>query len=43
MPIGAAARESFNAARTLGQGSKDFSAMVDALCDVADIHKPRLS
>jgi 4-hydroxybutyrate dehydrogenase/sulfolactaldehyde 3-reductase len=43
MPIGAAARESFNAARTQGQGAKDFSAMVDVLCDFAQIARPRLS
>ena len=42
MPIGAAARESFNAARTQGQGAKDFSAMVDVLCDFAHITRPRL-
>ena len=42
MPIGAAARESFSAARTLGQGAKDFSAMVDILCDLAHIDRPRL-
>jgi len=43
MPIGAAARESFSAARTQGQGAKDFSAMVDILCDLAHIDRPRLS
>jgi 4-hydroxybutyrate dehydrogenase/sulfolactaldehyde 3-reductase len=43
MPIGAAARESFSAARTQGQGAKDFSAMVDVLCDFAHINRPRLS
>jgi len=42
MPVGAAARESFSAARSRGYGSKDFSAMVDVLCDVAGIDKPRL-
>jgi 4-hydroxybutyrate dehydrogenase/sulfolactaldehyde 3-reductase len=42
MPIGAAARESFSAARTQGQGAKDFSAMVDVLCDFAHITRPRL-
>ena len=41
-PIGAAARESFSAARTQGQGAKDFSAMVDVLCDFAHITRPRL-
>jgi 4-hydroxybutyrate dehydrogenase/sulfolactaldehyde 3-reductase len=43
MPIGAAARESFSAARTQGQGTRDFSAMVDVLCDFAHITRPRLS
>jgi 4-hydroxybutyrate dehydrogenase/sulfolactaldehyde 3-reductase len=43
MPIGAAAREAFTAARSRGYGASDFSAMVDALCDLADIPKPRLS
>ena len=42
MPIGAAARESFSAARSQGQGTKDFSAMVDVLCDFANITRPRL-
>jgi 4-hydroxybutyrate dehydrogenase/sulfolactaldehyde 3-reductase len=42
MPIGAAARESFSAARTQGQGAKDFSAMADVLCDFAHITRPRL-
>jgi 4-hydroxybutyrate dehydrogenase/sulfolactaldehyde 3-reductase len=43
VPIAAAARESFSAARTQGQGSRDFSAMVDVLCDFARIARPRLS
>lgn len=43
MPIGAAARESFSAARTQGQGARDFSAMADVLCDLARITRPRLS
>ena len=42
MPIGAAARESFSAARTSREGAKDFSAMVDVLCDFAHIDRPRL-
>lgn len=42
MPIGAAAREAFSTARSRGFGGKDFSAMVDALCDLAAIDKPRL-
>jgi 4-hydroxybutyrate dehydrogenase / sulfolactaldehyde 3-reductase len=43
MPVGAAAREAFSAARSRGFGPNDFSAMVDALCDAAGIRKPRLS
>ena len=43
MPVGAAAREAFSAARSRGFGASDFSAMVDALCDIAGISKPRLS
>ena len=42
MPIGAAARESFSTARGQGQGAKDFSAMADVLCDIAQITRPRL-
>ena len=42
MPIGAAARESFSAARVQGQGAKDFSAMADVLCDFAHLARPRL-
>jgi 4-hydroxybutyrate dehydrogenase/sulfolactaldehyde 3-reductase len=42
MPIGAVARESFSAARAQGAGARDFSAMVDVLCDSADIDRPRL-
>lgn len=43
LPIGAIARESFSVARSRGWGAKDFSAMVDVLCEYADISKPRLS
>jgi 4-hydroxybutyrate dehydrogenase/sulfolactaldehyde 3-reductase len=43
LPIGAIARESFSVARSRGWGAKDFSAMVDVLCECADISKPRLS
>jgi len=43
MPMAAAAREAFSAARSRGFGSKDFSAMVDVLCDFASIAKARLS
>jgi 4-hydroxybutyrate dehydrogenase/sulfolactaldehyde 3-reductase len=42
MPIAAAAREAFSAARASGFGGQDFSAMVDALCQAAGIEKPRL-
>ena len=42
MPVGAAAREAFSTARSRGFGSRDFSVMVDALCDVAGIDTPRL-
>jgi 4-hydroxybutyrate dehydrogenase / sulfolactaldehyde 3-reductase len=42
MPIAATAREAFSTARSRGFGSKDFSAMADALCDLAGIEKPRL-
>ncbi|HYN09907.1 MAG TPA: NAD(P)-binding domain-containing protein [Vicinamibacterales bacterium] len=43
MPIAAAAREAFNAARAQGHGARDFSAMVDVLCELAGIEKPRLT
>jgi 4-hydroxybutyrate dehydrogenase / sulfolactaldehyde 3-reductase len=43
MAVGAAAREAFTSARSRGYGGQDFSAMVDALCDLAHINKPRLS
>jgi 4-hydroxybutyrate dehydrogenase/sulfolactaldehyde 3-reductase len=42
MPVAAAAREAFSQARAAGWGRKDFSAMVDVLCDGAGITKPRL-
>ena len=42
MPMAAAAREAFSVARARGFGRQDFSAMVDAACDVAGIEKPRL-
>ncbi|HEY9225844.1 MAG TPA: NAD-binding protein, partial [Gemmatimonadaceae bacterium] len=40
--IAAVAREAYGAARAQGHGAKDFSAMVDVLCDLAAIEKPRL-
>jgi 4-hydroxybutyrate dehydrogenase/sulfolactaldehyde 3-reductase len=42
MPIGAAAREAYSVARARGFGLKDFSAMIDVLCGLADIPEPRL-
>ncbi|HEU4827453.1 MAG TPA: NAD-binding protein, partial [Dongiaceae bacterium] len=42
MPIAAVAREAFSAARAGGFGAKDFSAMIDVLCEAAGIEKPRL-
>ncbi len=41
MPMAAAAREAFSLARAAGFGGKDFSAMLDALCETARIEKPR--
>jgi 4-hydroxybutyrate dehydrogenase/sulfolactaldehyde 3-reductase len=41
VPIAAAAREAFSAARSRGRGGQDFSAMVDLLCDEAGIARPR--
>ena len=42
MPMAAAAREAFSVARSRGFGGEDFSAMVDAACDLAGIEKARL-
>jgi 4-hydroxybutyrate dehydrogenase / sulfolactaldehyde 3-reductase len=42
MPVAAAAREAYSTARSRGFGGRDFSAMVDVLCDLAGIDKPRL-
>jgi 4-hydroxybutyrate dehydrogenase/sulfolactaldehyde 3-reductase len=42
MPMAAAAREAYSTARSRGFGGQDFSAMVDVLCDLAGIGKPRL-
>ena len=42
VPIAAAAREAFTVARGHGSGDSDFSAMVDVLCEIAGIEKPRL-
>jgi 4-hydroxybutyrate dehydrogenase/sulfolactaldehyde 3-reductase len=43
MALGAAAREAFSAARGRGYGDRDFSTMVDALCDLLDVQRPRLA
>jgi 4-hydroxybutyrate dehydrogenase / sulfolactaldehyde 3-reductase len=42
MPVAAVAREAFSLARSRGFGGKDFSAMIDVLCELANIDKPRL-
>lgn len=42
VPVAAAAREAFSTARARGHGSRDFSAMVDVLCDLGQIERPRL-
>jgi len=43
MPVGAAAREAFSLARSGPHAGSDFSAMVDVLCEVAGIEKPRMA
>lgn len=43
MPMAAAAREAFSSARARGFGGKDFSAALDAHCDVTGIEAPRLT
>jgi 4-hydroxybutyrate dehydrogenase / sulfolactaldehyde 3-reductase len=43
VPIADAARASFEAARAEGFGGRDFSAMVDVLCDRVRIARPRLA
>lgn len=43
MPMAAVAREAYSAARARGFGGRDFSAMVDVLCELAGIEKPRLA
>jgi 4-hydroxybutyrate dehydrogenase/sulfolactaldehyde 3-reductase len=42
MPFAVIAREMYSAARARGFGDKDFTAIVDANCEVAGIEKPRL-
>ena len=41
VPVAAAAREAFSTARARGYGGQDFSAMVDVLCDLAQIERAR--
>jgi 4-hydroxybutyrate dehydrogenase/sulfolactaldehyde 3-reductase len=41
VPVAAAAREAFSMARARGYGGQDFSAMVDVLCDTAQIERAR--
>jgi 4-hydroxybutyrate dehydrogenase/sulfolactaldehyde 3-reductase len=43
VPVAAVAREAFSAARAGGHGAKDFSAIVDVLCETSGIEKPRLT
>ena len=43
LPVAAVAREAFSVARSQGYGGKDFSSIVDVLCDIAHIEKPRLN
>lgn len=43
LPVAAVAREAFSVARAQGYGGQDFSSMVDVLCDMAHIDRPRLS
>lgn len=42
MPMGAAAREAFSAARAAGFGGEDFSAMLAALCKMMEIVTPTI-
>ena len=43
LPVGAAAREAFSLARAGPFAGADFSAIVDALCEAANIAKPRVT
>ncbi len=43
LPVAAAAREMFSVARAGRYAQCDFSAMIDVLCDVAGIEKPRFA
>jgi 4-hydroxybutyrate dehydrogenase/sulfolactaldehyde 3-reductase len=42
MPMAAAAHEAYSTARARGFGGSDFSAMLDAHCDLAGLTAPRL-
>lgn len=42
LPVAAAAREAFSTARARGYGGQDFSAMVDVLCDIAQVERARV-
>jgi 4-hydroxybutyrate dehydrogenase / sulfolactaldehyde 3-reductase len=42
VPVAAAAREAFSVARSRGYGGLDFSAVVDVLCDLAQIELARV-
>ena len=42
LPVAAAAREAFSAARAQGHGNLDFSAMLDVQCAWAGVAAPRL-
>ena len=42
VPVAAAAREAFSVARSRGYGGLDFSAVLDVLCDLAQIEPARV-
>jgi 4-hydroxybutyrate dehydrogenase/sulfolactaldehyde 3-reductase len=42
LPMAAAAREMFTAARSRGYGLADFSGIADAFCEIAGVDAPRL-
>jgi 4-hydroxybutyrate dehydrogenase/sulfolactaldehyde 3-reductase len=42
LPVAAAAREAFSSARARGWGRRDFSAMLDAQCELVGVKPPRL-
>lgn len=43
LPVAAAAREMFSVARAGKYAQADFSAMIDVLCDIAGLEKPRFA